>query len=268
MNLSRCTALEHLPDGLTVRDLNLSGCTRLGALPAGAAASLQHLSVSGCTRLTTLPEQLTHLEDLDISDCSSLTSLPDGIRVRSRIELAGTALTGLPWSLRSTRLLWGGMPVSDRVAFDPQGITAADVLYEENQELRRLMLQRMGLERFVQESRAEVFGFRPGPRGPEAALAGPFFQRRGPGLRAGALPVDRQPLSVACRRRCCPAARRSPGRPASTMRPITSRSWKRSCSGSISLDGLPRPNLIRSTSSGLPLSSPWPWLSMPSSPTL
>jgi hypothetical protein len=126
----------------------------LAALPASAAAALEHLNVSGCTRLTTLPEQLTRLVDLDISGCSSLTSLPDGIRVRSRIELAGTALTGLPWSLRSTRLLWRGIPVSDRVAFDPQGLTAADVLYEENQELRRLMLQRMGLARFVEESRA------------------------------------------------------------------------------------------------------------------
>lgn len=30
------------------------------------------------------------------------------------------------------------------------------MFYEENQEARRLLLERMGLERFVQESRAEV----------------------------------------------------------------------------------------------------------------
>jgi hypothetical protein len=156
MDLRRCTALEQLPDGLIVRSLNVSGCTHLTSVPAGAAALLEHLDASGCTALTTLPVQLTHLLDLNISGCGSLTSLPDGMRVRSWIELAGASLTGVPWSLRSVRLLWRGVPVSDGVAFDPESITASEVLYEENQALRGLLLERMGLERFVQEARAEV----------------------------------------------------------------------------------------------------------------
>jgi hypothetical protein len=48
------------------------------------------------------------------------------------------------------------MPVPDHVAFDPQAIKADEILREPNAEFRRLLLERMGLERFVREARGEV----------------------------------------------------------------------------------------------------------------
>ena len=49
LNLSRCTSLKTLPDGLVVGGwLNLSGCTSLKALPDGLVVG-GWLDLSGCT---------------------------------------------------------------------------------------------------------------------------------------------------------------------------------------------------------------------------
>jgi hypothetical protein len=154
--LSGCTALEELPAGLTVHRLDVSGCTRLEEIPAGSARPLRHLRASDCTSLVLLPEELVNLEDLDVAGCVNLDTLPEGMKVRSWIEVAGTALTGLPWSLRSVRVHWRGVPVPDHIAFDPGSITAKDILHEPNLALRRVLLERIGIERFVRECRAEV----------------------------------------------------------------------------------------------------------------
>jgi hypothetical protein len=85
-----------------------------------------------------------------------LDHLPEGIEVGSDIEIANTGLTGLPESLGGVRLLWRGVPISARIAFQPESITVAEVLTEANSELRRVLLERFGLERFLSEANAEV----------------------------------------------------------------------------------------------------------------
>jgi hypothetical protein len=156
LDLRRCAALERLPNGLLVRRLDVGGCTQLAEVPPGAAGSLEHLNVSGCVRLSTLPAELTNLLDLDISGCTGLTSLPEGIRVWSWIELAETSLSSLPSTLDLARLFWRGIRVPYRVVFEPATITLHQIVTERNQELRRVLLERMGLERFVQLSHAQV----------------------------------------------------------------------------------------------------------------
>ena len=65
-------------------------------------------------------------------------------------------LRELPWSLRSVRIHWRGVPVSDRVAFAPETITIEEILNERNLELRRVLIERVGLEWFVEHARATV----------------------------------------------------------------------------------------------------------------
>jgi hypothetical protein len=154
--LRDCTALSELPEGLKVRTLDISGCTGIEEVPASIAPRLRHLRAANCTRLVLLPENLANLDDLDVSGCLNLESLPDGMRIRSAIEVAGSGLRGLPWSLRSARVLWRGVPVPDHVAFVPECIFAAEILDEPNVELRRIMIERLGLERFVRDCRAQV----------------------------------------------------------------------------------------------------------------
>jgi hypothetical protein len=48
------------------------------------------------------------------------------------------------------------MEVPNRIAFDPESITVEDILTERNVTLRSILLDRMGAESFVRQSRAKV----------------------------------------------------------------------------------------------------------------
>jgi hypothetical protein len=110
---------------------------------------LGHLDLRGAADLYHLPENLT-CESLDISDCINLTTLPPGLHVTYWIELAGSGITHLPPG-HGFVLRWRGVPVSDRIAFESQLITGQDILNTENVELRRVLIERLGYEKFLQQ---------------------------------------------------------------------------------------------------------------------
>jgi hypothetical protein len=154
--LRGCTALRALPEGLDVYFLDLQGCTRLEGWPRRAQIRIGRLNASGCTRLTSLPAGLRSLAQLDVSNCASLRELPAGLRVSSWLDVGGSGVTRLPASLAGARLRWKGVPVDERIAFRPETITVAEVLAERNAELRRVLLERFGFERFMREAGAAV----------------------------------------------------------------------------------------------------------------
>jgi hypothetical protein len=154
--LRGCTSLRALPDGLDVYFLDLQGCTRLEGWPRRAQIRIGRLSVSGCTRLTSLPAGLRSLAQLDVSNCPNLRDLPAGLRVTSWLDVGGSGIGRLPASLAGVRLRWRGVPVDERVAFRPETITVAEVLAERNAELRRVLLERFGFERFMREAGADI----------------------------------------------------------------------------------------------------------------
>lgn len=108
---------------------------------------LGHLDLHGESNLYSLPDHLT-CESLDISDCVRLTALPPGLHVTQWIELAGSGITKLPAG-HGFFLRWRGVPVNDRIAFEPQSITGQDILNTENVELRRVLIERLGYETFL-----------------------------------------------------------------------------------------------------------------------
>ncbi|MBP5976253.1 hypothetical protein HW132_26865 [Brasilonema sp. CT11] len=110
---------------------------------------LGHLNLSGASAVYNLPENLT-CESLDISDCVNLTTLPKGLHVTYWIELAGSGITSLPVG-HGFVLRWRGVQVSDRIAFESQSITGQDILNVENVELRRVLIERLGYETFLQQ---------------------------------------------------------------------------------------------------------------------
>jgi hypothetical protein len=122
--------------------------------PRRARVPIGRLNASGCTRLTALPAGLRRLAQLDVSNCPNLRDLPDGLEVGSWLDVGGSGVTGLPASLAGVRLRWRGVPVNERVAFRPETITVAEVLGERNAELRRVLLERFGFERFMAEAGA------------------------------------------------------------------------------------------------------------------
>jgi hypothetical protein len=170
LDLSGCDALTELPQLCVVKSLTLDDCNAIAELSDMSAASISarrcvglksvgkminctDLILSGCTNLRSLPRGL-RLRNLNVAD-TRLRELPSDIRVRS-ISLAGSGLTTLPESCRAARILWHGVPVDWTIAFHPESITALQVVTEENVELRRVLLERFGLERFISQVRVDV----------------------------------------------------------------------------------------------------------------
>lgn len=108
---------------------------------------LGHLNLSGSHALYALPENLT-CESLDISDCVNLTALPKGLHVTRWIELADSGIAQLPKG-HGFLLRWRGVQVSDAIAFETH--TGQDILNVENVELRRVLIERLGYETFLQQ---------------------------------------------------------------------------------------------------------------------
>lgn len=154
--LRECIALTSLPEGLDVYFLDIAGCTRLKELPQQAAVRIGRLNARGCTQLQALPPWLTNLAQLDVSGCTNLSTLPSHINIRSWLDLAHSGITGLPEQLQGVQLRWRGVPVDTRIAFAPETITAKEVLGEENAELRRVLLERMGYDAFLAAADAQV----------------------------------------------------------------------------------------------------------------
>jgi hypothetical protein len=154
--LRGCTALRALPEGLDVCFLDLQGCTRLEGWPLRAQVRIGRLNASGCTRLASLPVGLRRLAQLDVSNCPNLRELPEGLEVSSWLDVGGSGVTRLPASLAGVRLRWRGVPVDERVTFWPETITVAEILGERNVELRRVLLERFGFERFMPAAGAAV----------------------------------------------------------------------------------------------------------------
>lgn len=110
---------------------------------------LGHLDLQGATHLYRLPDNLT-CESLDISDCIHLTTLPPGLHVTHWIELAGSGITSLPEG-HGFVLRWRGVQVSDRYAFASSALTGQEILNTENVELRRILIERLGYDTFLQQ---------------------------------------------------------------------------------------------------------------------
>lgn len=168
--LRDCTALRQLPPGLEVSFLDLSGCTALESLPDDLDLSVGRLQVRDCVRLAALPPRIGPLAQLDVAGCARLQELPEALVVTSWLDLGETPLLRLPPGVAAAQLRWRGVPIDERIAFRPEEIRADEVLAETNAELRRVLLARMGFERFLVEARAEVLDEDRDPGGPRRLM--------------------------------------------------------------------------------------------------
>jgi hypothetical protein len=174
LNLQGCTALQALPEGLDVYFLDVSGCTSLSDWPQQASVRIGRLDIRGCTRLHSLPPWLTNVSQLNLRDCVNLAELPDTLCVTSWIDLANTQITRLPTGVQKAQIRWKGVPIDERIAFRPETITADEVLREQNAEQRRVLLERMGYEKFLSHANALVLDSDADPGGERRLLRVPM----------------------------------------------------------------------------------------------
>jgi hypothetical protein len=172
--LRGCVALTELPAGLDVWFLDLQGCTGLTRWPERLNLRNGRLSLRGCRGLPGLPPRFERLAALDVGDCPQITELPDGLHVTGWIDVAGSGLRGLPPSLRDVQIRWRGVRVDERIAFRPESLAPRKILAEANSERRRVMLERVGLERFFDAVNAEELDADSDPGGPRRLLRVPL----------------------------------------------------------------------------------------------
>ncbi len=154
--LSGCEFLKSLPEGIELNFLNISGCASLEQWPQKGSLRFGNLVARDCVSLRSLPEWLGPLTNLDLRGCAGIDSLPEGLIVNGWIDIQGTRVTALPTSLLGAQIMWRGVEVDERIAFRPETISAQEVLAERNLERRRVLLDRIGNERFMLEAQPEV----------------------------------------------------------------------------------------------------------------
>jgi hypothetical protein len=174
IDLQNCTRLSALPEGLQTGTLNLSGCAALTALPRGmevafldmedceALKSLPddlkikggRLNLKNCVMLTRLPEGLGDIAQVDLSGCLNLQQIPDGLNATSWIDIGLSSITSLPDRFADTGLRWNGVAVTRQIAFKPETLDPMEILAEPNAELRRVMIERFGYDKFMEAANA------------------------------------------------------------------------------------------------------------------
>ena len=170
LNVASCTNLEELPEHLDVWFLNASGCTKLTHFPGRANIAHGSLNVNGCRSLVALPDYLTDVATLDIGNCPQLKELPPRLQISSWIEIAGSGLKCLPPRLQHVGIRWRGVLIDETTAFVPERLHAQTVLKERNAERRRVMIERMGVDRFMREADAKRLDADLDPGGPRELL--------------------------------------------------------------------------------------------------
>jgi hypothetical protein len=154
--LAGCTALESLPEGIDTYFLDVSDCPRIVSWPREGNLRVGWLRARNCIGLKGLPTWLKQISQLDLCGCVGIESLPADLKISSWLDLAGTGIRSLPPNIAATPLRWRGVPIDERIAFRPGEITALEVLAERNAEVRRVKLERMGLDRFLAGANPQI----------------------------------------------------------------------------------------------------------------
>jgi hypothetical protein len=156
LDLQGCTNLEALPEKLDVWFLQLRGCVSLKGFPKSANIRNGSLSIAGCRQLNSLPNYLEQLATLDISDCPNIASLPKGLSIGLWIDVGGSGVKRLDPPNDQVGIRWRGVIIDHRIAFRAEELKAKEALQEKNAERRRIMIEQIGADRFMQEANATI----------------------------------------------------------------------------------------------------------------
>lgn len=147
LEVNDCPNLELMPERLRATSVQAAR-TAIREL-TGDWLVRETVNLSGNRQLRRLPERFT-ARSLDVANCLQLAQLPATIHLTHWVEVTGSGLTGLPSGLR-VNIHWQGTAVDERTAFRPEDLKGVDILNIRNVTRRRVLLERFGLDRFVQE---------------------------------------------------------------------------------------------------------------------
>ena len=174
LDLRGSSAITKLPEGLSVWFLDVGDCRNLSGLPERACIENGGLSIRGCEQLGSLPDYLLRLATLDVSDCPQITALPRNLKIGLWVDIGGSGITRPLPQLHGVGLRWRGVAIDTRIAFRPDSLSADEALRQSNTELRRVMIERMGMERFLAEAKVKVLDSDRDAGGPRKLLRVPL----------------------------------------------------------------------------------------------
>ena len=175
--LQRCQLFERFPEGVRFGgNLSLHGCTALQELPRGLHVP-GALDLTGCSQLTALPAGLRvgnpgqrprsvrESKVLRLTGCSALSTLPVDLEADA-VELTGSGVKDIPRKLEKRLILISrGVQVPAEVIFHPERLDPVQILREPNTELRRVMMERFGVDEILRRVAARVLDHDTDPGG-------------------------------------------------------------------------------------------------------
>ena len=177
--ISECNSLATITPGIEIgHDLLLLSCTSLTSLPDGLKVH-GTLNLAGCSSLAQLPANLDlgsalayNYPALYLRGCTALQHLPDDMKVNSSIDIADSGLQDLPDNLvRQVKIRWRGVTVDPDLIFRPEKLRPEQILGQHNSELRRVLIERVGVDKVLAKANAKILACDADPGGPRTLVS-------------------------------------------------------------------------------------------------
>jgi len=165
LTCKHCPALERIGSGLEVgANVILRGCVKLKELPERLQIP-GRLCLQNCSSLEELPAGLvvgpifpppSRELALDLRGCKALSALPEDMTIRGNVDVGGSGVRTVSKRLaRQCRLLWQGVQIQPEI-LAPETLTPERILNEPNAEIRRTMMERVGLQKLLADAGADL----------------------------------------------------------------------------------------------------------------
>ena len=160
LSLGQCTKLTTLPDAIAVGGrMSITRAHSLAKMPLA-------IRVDGFS--TTSGQRFRHFGTrLVLTDCARVQKLPHDLILpqKGSIDIAGTPVASVSAKqMRQLLFQWRGVPISARALFEPERLTAEEVLTQPNAEVRRVMMERLGPANLLKKGQGPRIGHRPRSR--------------------------------------------------------------------------------------------------------
>lgn len=154
VKIHACPELESIPGPWSGGQVTIEDCPKLTAMST-PAEPLRRLVLENCPALPNLPDRLRfqgHPAELLLKGCGSLTTLHSDLSAEQSdkpslvVEIASSPLRNAPAYPFPWRIRVRGVLLEPQEALHPDAINPVAVLAHPNAEVRRVLLENMGLE--------------------------------------------------------------------------------------------------------------------------
>lgn len=158
-----CNALEAFAGSYkSTGDVEILDCPKFHLIHPGTTIG-GALRLENCESLERLPYLLScsrpknrYRFSLSIKDCANVTKLHNDFDLALPIEVAGSGVRQISGSPIQYELMWDGIRINRDIVVQPEKLSDDFVLSIQNAELRRLVLERIGIEHFLARSNSRI----------------------------------------------------------------------------------------------------------------